>query len=391
MKKILALVLALAMAFALAACGGGSSSTPSASEPASTPSSAADEGDASSAPAEEEEATQPNTGSAQVALIVGATDTIDDRGFFQSTYEGIQEFCDANQLTYTYYQPSENTEDALYEVIDLAVLNGAEVVCTTGGGFIGMMENVFAAYPDVYFICNETPFTTPDTNSIIYTFQAQESAFIAGVAAVYEGYKEIGVIGGVPILPVNRAVYGFVQGVNWAAKELGVDDINLKMWYANSLEQSPDAQAYAASWYQDGTELIAAFCGGAAISVFAAAEANNGLCIGTDVDQSTVSDTVITSNLKNVKQSTIDGLQLWLDGEFDSVGGSLLEIGLADNGMALEMENAKFNTFTQDQYDDLYQRIVDGEIQIITAEDVETVTGLWDMLEEHNVNFTFFE
>ena len=85
----------------------------------------------------------------------------------KDTAEGIQEFCDANNLTYAYYQPTENTEDALYEVIDLAVLNGAEVVCTTGGGFIGMMENVFAAYPDQYFICNETPFTTPAENSVI--------------------------------------------------------------------------------------------------------------------------------------------------------------------------------------------------------------------------------
>lgn len=386
MKKIIAILLACAMMFALVACG--SSSDPGAGD-SSAPQSSAPASNAPSAP--DKDTPEPEASGAQVALIVGAADTIDDRGFFQSTWEGIQEFCATNSLTYAYYQPTENTEDALYEVIDLAVLNGAEIIVTTGGGFIGMMENVFAAYPDLYFICNETPFTTPAENSVIYIFQGQESAFIAGVAAVTEGYKEIGVIGGVPIPPVNRPTFGFIQGANWAAGELGIEDINLKVWYCNSLEQSPDAQTYAASWYQDGTELIAAFCGGAAISVFAGAEANGGLCIGTDTDQSSVSETVITSNLKNVRQSTVDGLQLWLDGNFAEVGGSLLNMGLAEGGMDLEMENAKFNVFTQEQYDDLYQRIVNGEFKIYTAEDAETVADLWEMLDEHNINFEFVQ
>lgn len=381
MKKLLAILLACAMIFALAACG--TSNDPGAeSDPPQT--NSPESGNPGETP---EESEKPVASGAQVALIVGAADTIDDRGFFQSTWEGIQEFCTANDLTYTYYQPTENTEDALYEVIDLAALNGAEIIVTTGGGFIGMMENVFAAYPNLYFICNETPFTVPAENSVIYIFQSQESAFIAGVAAVTEGYKEIGIIGGVPIPPVNRPTFGFVQGVNWAAGEQGIDDINLKVWYCNSLEQSPDAQTYAASWFQSGTELIAAFCGGAAISVFAGAEASNGLCIGADTDQSTVSDTVITSNLKEVRQSTVDGLQLWLDGNFSEVGGSLLNMGLAEGGMALEMDNAKFSVFTQEQYDDLYQRIVSGEFTIYTAEDAETVSDLWAMLDVHNINF----
>ncbi len=316
MKKLLALLTACVMLLTfLTGCGSSSSSSSasSGSSDAST-SSASTSADGDSSSADDNSSDSTSTSGAQIALIVGASDTIDDRGFFQSTYEGIEEFCSENNLTYAYYQPSEDTEDGLIEIIDLAVLNGAEVIVTTGGGFVGLMEDVFAAYPDLYFICNETPFTEPASNSVIYIFQGQESAFIAGVAAVTEGYTDIGIIGGLPIDPVNRPVYGFIQGVNYAAAELGITDINLRMWYCNSLDQSPDAQTYAAAWYQDGVEVIAAFCGGAAISVFAAAEENDGLCIGTDTDQSTVSDCVITSNLKNVKQSTMDGLELWLVG-----------------------------------------------------------------------------
>ncbi len=386
MKKLFALLVVLCLVVGLfAGCAGGDNdSTTSPSADTNT-----DDGDTTSPGLDDEDAE-----GAQVALIVSALSNIDDRGFFQSTWEGIQEFCDANGYTCQWYQPSENTEDAVYEIIDLAVLNGAEVICSTGGDFIGMMENIFAAYPDLYFICNETPYTTPAENSIIYIFQAQESGFLAGAALVYEGFTSIGMVGGVAILPVMRAGYGFIQGVNWAAGELGIDGIELRYWYSNSLEASPDTQTYAASWYQSGVEVIAAFCGGGAVSVFAAAEANDGIVVGTDVDQSGESETVISSVLKNVKQSTMDGLQLWHDGEFAELGGQLLEMDAAANGVGLEMENARFENFTQEQYDEIYNMIVNDEIDIITVEDVAedaTPNDIFDMLDEQNITFQFFE
>lgn len=256
MKKSLAIILALSMLIALCAGCGDSNKPTGESQPV------AQEGEPSEDP-------NSGAGGAEIALICSAGGgSINDRGFFQSTYEGIQEFCEETGHTYTYYDTAENTIDSLYESIDLAVLNGAKVICTSGGDFVGMMEELYAAYPDLYFICNETPYTTPGENAVIYTFQAQDSAFLAGVAAVVEGYTDIGFVGGIPVLPVMRAGYGFIQGVNWAAGELGVEGIQLKYWYSNSFEPSADIQAYAAAWFESGTELIAAFCGGAAPSVW---------------------------------------------------------------------------------------------------------------------------
>ena len=198
MKKSLAIILALSMLIALCAGCGDSNKPTGESQPV------AQEGEPSEDP-------NSGAGGAEIALICSAGGgSINDRGFFQSTYEGIQEFCEETGHTYTYYDTAENTIDSLYESIDLAVLNGAKVICTSGGDFVGMMEELYAAYPDLYFICNETPYTTPGENAVIYTFQAQDSAFLAGVAAVVEGYTDIGFVGGIPVLPVMRAGYGFI-------------------------------------------------------------------------------------------------------------------------------------------------------------------------------------
>ena len=50
-----------------------------------------------------------------------------------------------------------------------------------------------------------------------------------------------------------------------------------------------------AGWYANGTEIVFA-CGGSMFaSITAAASANDGYVIGVDVDQSSQSDTVVTS------------------------------------------------------------------------------------------------
>lgn len=388
MKKFLAILLALLMVVALAACGNSSSSAGN--------SSTTDSDSSAASGSQEEEAGGESASGAEIALICTAgSGGINDRGFFQSTYEGIQEFCEEYNHTYAYYETSENTIDALYETIDLAVMNGAEVICTSGGDFIGMMEDVYAAYPDLYFICNEVNFTTPGDNAVIYLFEAQQAGFLAGVAAVYEGYTDIGIMCGMQIRPNHLAGFGFVQGVNYAANKLGIEGITVKYWYTNSFEPSADIQAYAAAWYQDGTELIAAFCGGAAPSVWAAAEANDGLCMGCDIDQYYESDVIITSFLKNVNVSTISGLEAWENGEFP--GGQSINFGVAEGGVGLAMENSKMVNFTQEVYDEYVDMLINDTDGVNSSlidpdeDNAQTVPEFWELVPEHYIDLQYFE
>lgn len=384
MKKILAILLALLMVMALAGCG-------STGTPASTGGDSA----SSSGSGEQSDGGASASG-AEIALVCTAgSGGINDRGFFQSTYAGIQEFCEEYGHTYSYYETSENTIDALYETIDLAQMNGAKVICTSGGDFIGMMEDVFAAYPDLYFVCNEISFTTPGENAVDYLFEAQQAGFLAGVAAVYEGYTNIGIMCGMQIRPNHLAGFGFVQGVNYAANKLGVEGITVKYWYTNSFEPSADIQAYAAAWYQDGTELIAAFCGGAAPSIWAAAEANDGLCMGCDIDQYYESDVIITSFLKNVNVSTVAGLEAWEKGEFP--GGEIINFGVAEGGVGLAMEHSKMVNFTQEVYDEYVEMLINDTDGVNSSlidpdeDNAQTVPEFWELVPEHYIDLQYFE
>ena len=362
MKKFLSCLLVLVLIFALSSCGGSGKTEKE---------NAADQG-------------------VEIALVMTAEGSIDDRGFFEGTYTGIKQFCDETGRTYGYYNPTENSADAIYETIDMAVLNGAKVICIAGTGFIGMMEEVFAAYPDVFFVCNELHGTEAGENSVIYIYKAQEATFLAGVAAVYEGYTQLGVICGKQIPANLNGGYGFMQGVNWAAGELGVESVDLKYWYSNSFEPSADIQAYAAAWYENGTELIAAFCGSAAPSIYAAAEGAGGKSMGCDTDQSALSDTIVTSFLKNVHVMTYKGLVDWEAGAIE--GGQVVDVGIEDGAVGLVMDNARFENFTQEQYDEIVERYLAGEMgELLDYTAAERPDAFYDLLAAKNMSFTYYE
>jgi basic membrane protein A and related proteins len=153
-------------------------------------------------------------------------------------------------------------------------------------------------------------------DNVYSVFYAEEQVgFLAGYAAVKEGFTNLGFMGGMAVPAVVRFGYGFVQGANYAAAELGVN-VTLKYKYLGGFGPTPEYQTEAATWFQGGTEVIFAAAGGAGNSVMAAAEANNGKVIGVDIDQSAESTTVITSAMKGLGISVYDALADFYAGSF---------------------------------------------------------------------------
>ncbi len=93
-------------------------------------------------------------------------------------------------------------------------------------------------------------------------FQEDEPGFLAGYAAVKDGYTKLGFLGGMAVPAVIRYGYGFAEGADYAANEMGVDGIEIMYNYTGAFAATPEAQSMAASWYQNGTEVIFG-CGGA--------------------------------------------------------------------------------------------------------------------------------
>ena len=346
-RRLLAVLMATAMTASLAACGGGSDAqTTTAAEAQETTTAEAQDGTA----AETKTASEPSDGGFELALVTDLG-TIDDKSFNQGAWEGLTRYAEENNISYKYYQPQEGTTDSYLETIGLAVEGGAKLVVCPGFLF---EEPVYLAqdqFKDTHFILLDGEPHSGDyaeyrtnENVMPILFQEDQAGFLAGYAAVKEGYTKLGFMGGMAVPAVIRFGYGFIEGAEAAAAELGVSGIEVMYNYTGAFAATPEAQSMAASWYQNGTEVIFG-CGGAVgNSVMAAAQEKGAKVIGVDVDQSFESETVITSAMKLLSNSVYDGVKAFYDGSFP--GGKTSVFTVENEGVGLPMETSKFETFT---------------------------------------------
>lgn len=340
-KRVLSLLLAGVMALSMTAC---------VSKPGGSTESDKDEG------------------GYELALITDVG-TIDDKSFNQGSWEGLEAYAKEHDIKCKYYKPAEKSDAACMTSIDLAVKGGAKVIVTPGFLFEIPVLEAQQKYPDIKFIIIDAAPTDGDGNvkindNVTSIFYAEEQAgYLAGYAAVTEGYKQLGFMGGIAVPAVKRFGYGFVQGADAAAKALGVDNVSVKYTYVGNFDATPENNAKAAAWYNEGTEVIFA-CGGAVgNSVMKAAETAGKSVIGVDVDQSSESNTVITSAMKNLGDSVYNAVASYYDGTF--AGGESVTLSAKDHGILLPMDTSKFKVFDQKKYDELYAGLKDGSIKVL--------------------------
>lgn len=352
------LLVAAMTATMFAGCG-------SSNEEANTP---ANNEETNNVESTEETASDESTEGYELALVIDVG-TIDDKSFNQGSWEGIAQYAEENGVSAKYFKSADVSTDAFIDTIELAIEGGAKTVVCPGFLFEEPIFTVQSQYPDVHFIlvdgaphdADYNYVTTENTMPILY--QEDEAGFLAGYAAVKDGYTKLGFMGGMALPAVIRYGFGFLAGANYAAEEMGVEGVEVTYHYTGAFEATPEAQAMAASWYQAGTEVIFA-CGGAVgNSVMAAAEASEGgKVIGVDVDQSFESETVITSSMKKLSVSVYEAIKSVYDGTFK--GGETAIFNAANNGVGLPMDTSRFTTFTQEDYDNIYAALVAGDIAI---------------------------
>ena len=381
-KKLSALVLAGAMVFSLVACGGGSSETPAPET--TTP--------AETAPAETASATDM-----KVAMITDYGD-ITDQSFNQTTYEACNEFCTANSVEFTYYKPAGDSTAERVAMVDAAVAEGYNVVVMPGYAFAETIKETAEMYPDVTFIALDVgegdlgaDYTVP-SNVYCAVYQEELCGYMAGYAAVKLGYTHLGFLGGMAVPAVQRYGYGFVQGADAAAAELGNGaDVTVEYVYGNQFFGDADITAYMDNWYQtQGVEVVFACGGGIYTSAAEAAAKVGGKVIGVDVDQAAIIDAygegmTVTSAMKGLANTTKHLLQEVMDGNFANYGGQIETLGLVSgddptaNYVQLPMESTQWSdTFTQDDYKALVAGMYDGTITVsndvsVAAADYATV------------------
>ena len=372
MKKILALLLVLAMAMALVACG---SSTPAATE-AGGETAAATEPAGSAADAIPDEMTSED-GKYEVAFITDVGQ-LKDKSFNQGTYDGVKLYAAEAGKSYKYYQPAggnEATDDDRYDAMKLAADNGAKVIVCAGFMQGPALEKAAEDFPEVKFVFIDGWAMGRDNVAGI-AFQEEQCGYLAGYAAVMDGYTKLGFSGGGggTNAACNRYGYGFVQGAEAAAAVKDVQvEMNYSWLYGSNFSASNELQTMAAGWYQNGTEVIFA-CGGSMFqSIAAAASAEDGQVIGVDVDQSFESPTVITSAMKGIGEAAQQALtaaetdESWA--EFIGDGNTTVTLGAAQNAVGLPTATWSLEGWSVEEYETMLADIVSGAL-VVDGSDV---------------------
>ena len=358
------MILAASMVVSLVGCGAAAdSSAPAASE-------AAADGGAGDTSAADTAADTSSSGSTTDVAFVTDVGNIDDGSFNQYTWAGVQQFCADNGLNANYYKPSEDSDAARLEQMDNAIKDGAKVVVMAGYLFAASLGEAQAKHPDTSFLALDVStgdLEAPEKNTALITYKEEQAGYLAGYAAVTDGYKELGFLGGMAVPAVVRYGYGFVQGAEQAAKDAGVSDVHIKYWYSGSFVATDDIKAKMDSWYSEGTEVVFACGGSICNSCLAAAQANNGKMIGVDVDQSNLDPCVITSAMKALSNSVILALTDAKENNWkfsDKYAGKETTLGAAEDCVGLPMDSSVFSSFTQEQYDKLFASLQDGSLVV---------------------------
>ncbi len=316
--------------------------------------------------------------------LVTDVGNIDDQSFNQSTWEGLVAFAEANGLVkdedYAYYKPFEDSDAARIESITTAIDYGAKVVVVPGYLFNAAVLTAAADHPDVIFIGVDLTIdpTVYPMNATNLVFKEEQSGFMAGYAAVMDGYTKLGFLGGIDVPAVVRYGYGYIQGIDYAAQQLGVTP-EVKYWYSGTFGPNDEIKAKMDSWYAEGTEIVFACGGGIFLSCLSAAETADGMMIGVDSDQGYISERFVTSAMKIIPAPLSVLLQSIYDGGYvlpEANAGHDMVLSIADGACGLPTAEGswRFKTFTMEDYQMILDKVLAGDVMISDATDMAPET-----------------
>ena len=185
-----------------------------------------------------------------VIAMVTDVGQLKDKSFNQGTWDGVKLYASQNNKSYKYYAPAngnEATDEDRYNAYISAIDGGAEVIVAPGYLQEAAMKRAAVEHPDVKFVFIDGYPLADDSGNVLsnvvgVAFHEEQCGYLAGYAAIIEGYTKMGFTGGGGGTnpAVNRFGYGFVQGVSAAAAEAGVNaEINFSFLYG---------QSYSARW-----------------------------------------------------------------------------------------------------------------------------------------------
>lgn len=372
MKKVIALLLSLVMLVCLAACMPQGDTQDSGAFVVPT--------DDASYVYQADPDAEPLSGGAAVVLVADASGL--ESGPEALLWKGIQTFASnfgysAQSITY-----EAGTVDAAQAALQEAAQSGAALVVCRGEEMAQALFRIQANYPGVqYLLFDDEPhnedYTVYSTESGVHCvlFQEEQAGYLAGYAAVTEGYTTLGFVGNDEVPGVVRYCTGLLQGAQEAAEKQG-EEVTLRVWYTGTLEDADFITSRLVDWYNNGTSLIMANGGDLVQCALDAANQTGGKIFATDWDRNALGERVLGSAVKCYNATVQRQLYNFFAGGAtwsQEAAGHTEKVGYTDGSVALATTAWRFNNFTEREYERVYEQLRNSELKVESYADMDTL------------------
>lgn len=376
MKKFLALFLSLTLLLALTAC-----------KAAEAASGAQQEQRTVTAPTDDatfvyqpEDPTVTPAGGETIALVTGASGT--ESGADAMLWQGVQTFASAYGYTATTQTAEGDSSADVETALRTAAESGAKLVICRGDAAATALYRIQENYPDVhYLLFDDEPhnddYSAYKTANLVHCvlFQEEQAGYLAGYAAVIDGYTSLGFVGAREIPGIVRYGTGFLQGAEAAAEQQG-ETVNLKFWFADTYDENDAVTQRMADWYNGGVSLIFVSGGTLYKSAAQAAEQTGGKVMAGDTNVTELSDSILASAVKCYNAAVQRQLyEFFTAGSWSTQNAGQTErVGITNAEVALESDTSwRLDSFTLDDYRSLYEDLRTSVKRVDAYADMETL------------------
>lgn len=257
--------------------------------------------------------------------------------------------------------------DSYDKTLEAAINSGAKLIICPDSTFEETVYEFQTTYTNVFFLIidgiphnSDNSDSTLNFNSISLIFNESELGFLAGYAAIYEGYSNISFAGLDNDSKSLHYYYGFLQGADYAAKNTGKNNVRI----SSSFISSNDDISVLEKSYSSATDLMVICNKNLTGCSNDFLQKHNVKAIICDDNFPEESDNIVANTYKNYYLSTTDFLSKYYSKNIEK--GTIQQYSAKDNSISLIYKTSVFTKFDSRIYDSIYMKLAEEEIQIIS-------------------------
>ena len=299
----------------------------------------------------------------KVAVVLsGATD---DRSFYDSANEGLQNLVAAGKVEGTLIECKNDASMFTTNLISAAEDN--DVVIAVGWEFWDALAEYAPELPDTKFIFIDNGLDGVGDNLMSITYAQNEGSYLVGyIAGKLTQTGKIGAVGGEDSETINDFIVGYEAGAKRAN-----ESIDVQVQYAGTYDDPAKGKELALALNDAGCDIVFQVASRTGEGVFEAAAEKGFYAIGVDSDQKYINpDVIICSMIKQVGLSIETAINNLIDnGEW--MGGQIwvadMSTGLVDVGYGEDGMTQQVSDELKAEVEDIKAQIISGEIEVSTA------------------------